>query len=166
MNSRSFVSSAVIAGVVIGFLGNLPVCNLINCFLCIWVWVGGILAVYLYVRAEHGQVKLTAAQGAGLGALAGLIGAFVGVVVYLLTGFISIPLFASLERALNTQGQTPFQSGGIGSLLGSAFVFFVLDLVLYPLFGAISGVIGASVFGKEPQSGALSTDVVNVPPEG
>ena len=112
MNSRSFFLSALIAGVAIGLLGNLPVLNLINCFLCIWVWVGGILAVFLYRRFEHGGPGLTGGQGAGLGALSGLIGAFVGVVVYALTSFISMPLFNNLARSFDIQGDLPWDAGG------------------------------------------------------
>jgi len=158
MNSRSFVLSALIGGVVIGFLANLPVLNLINCFLCLWVWVGGILAVFLYRGFEHGKSSLTGAQGAGLGALSGLIGAFIGVLVNALTSFISIPLFNSVAHSLQIEGNTPFQSGGLSTLVGSTFFFFILDAIGYPIFGAISGFIAASLMGKgsQPQSGGSS----------
>lgn len=152
MNSRSFILSAVIAGVVIGFLANLPVLNLINCFLCVWVWVGGILAVFLYRRFQHGELDLTAAQGAGLGALSGLFGAFVGVFVNALTSFISIPLFNSIASYLQIEGDLPFQVGDFPSLIVSTIFFFILDVVGYPLFGAISGFITASLLGKESQT--------------
>ena len=141
MNSRSFFLSALIAGVVIGLLGNLPVLNLINCFLCIWVWVGGILAVFLYRRFEHGGPGLTGGQGAGLGALSGLIGAFVGVVVYALTSFISMPLFNNLARSFDIQGDLPWDAGGFPEIIASAFFFLVVNAILYPLFGAISGFV-------------------------
>ena len=152
MNSRSFLYSALIAGVVMGVLANLPVLNLINCFLCLWIWVGGILAVFLYRRFEHGGPGLTGAQGAGLGALSGLIGAFVGVVVYMLTSFISIPLFNSLARSFDIEGDLPWQTGGIPAVIASAFFFLLVDAILYPLFGAISGFITASLMGKETQA--------------
>lgn len=150
MNSRSFILSAVIAGVVIGVLGNLPVLNILNCFLCIWVWAGGILAVFLYRRFEHGAGVLTSAQGAGLGALSGLIGAFVGVVVYALTAFISMPLFNSLARSLDIQGDLPWDAGGFPGILASALFFLVVDAILYPLFGALSGLITASLLRPQP----------------
>ena len=149
MNTRSFTLSALIAGVVIGFLANLPVLNLINCFLCIWVWVGGILAVFLYRRFQPGELGLTAAQGAGLGALAGLIGVFVGAVVYALTSFISLPLFASVARMFEIEGDLPFQDAGLPSVIASTFFFLVVNAVLYPLFGAISGLITASLLRKD-----------------
>jgi hypothetical protein len=151
MNSRSFVISALIAGVVIGLLANLPALNIINCFLCLWVWVGGILAVFLYRRFQHGKDSLTPAQGAGLGALSGLIGAFVGVVVNAATSFISVPMFVSIARFFQYEGDMPFRTGGIQSLISSTFFFFILDAVGYPLFGAISGFITASLMGKGTQ---------------
>jgi hypothetical protein len=149
MNSRSFILSAIIAGVVIGFLANLPGLNLINCFLCIWVWGGGILAVFLYQRFQHGKSGLTPSQGAGLGALSGLIGAFVGVVVNALTSFLSVPMFINLARFFQYEGQLPFHTGSLSSTVSSTFFFFILDAVGYPLFGAISGFIAANLMGKE-----------------
>ena len=40
MNARAFWLSALVGGLVIGFLGNLPLLNFVNCLLCIWVWLG------------------------------------------------------------------------------------------------------------------------------
>jgi hypothetical protein len=149
MNTRSFFLSALIAGAIIGFLGNLPVLNLINCICCIWVWAGGILAVFFYHRFQHGEPDLSAGQGAGLGAVAGIIGALIGVVVFTLTSFISLPMFDNLARAMQVEGDLPFRSGdGIWAALAAALFFLLVDAVLYPIFGAIGGLIAASVFWK------------------
>jgi hypothetical protein len=158
MNNRSFVLSALIAGAVIGVLANLPVLNIINCFLCLWVWVGGILAIFIYRGFQHGKFDLTAAKGAGLGALSGLIGAFVGVVVNALTGFISLPMFNSIAHYFQIQGDLPFKTDSMASILSSTFFFFILDAVGYPLFGALSGFITASLMGKgsQPKTGETS----------
>jgi len=151
MNGRSFFLSSLVAGAVMGLLANLPLLNLINCFLCVWIWVGGFLAVILYRRFQHDGPGLSAGQGAGLGAVSGLIGAFVGLVVFILTGFLSTPLFAGLARLLQVKGDLPFQSGGFASIISTAFFFFILNIFLYPLFGAISALIAASTIGKETQ---------------
>lgn len=148
MNTRSFALSALIAGVVIGFLGNLPILNLINCALCVWVWFGGALAVFLYQRFEKGAVLLSAAQAAGLGAIAGFIGDLVGVVVFAATSTLSIPLFNSLARSLQWEGDLPFRTGGPGDVIGTAFVFLVINAVLYPLFGALGAMIASSLLKK------------------
>ena len=151
MNTRSFLLSALIAGAVLGTLANLPFLNFVNCLLCLWVWLGGIFAVFLYRRFQHGERGLTAGQGAGLGAVAGVIGALVGVVVYALTSFITMPLMNSLARSLQIEGDLPFQSGIWGTVATATF-FLIVNLVLYPIFGAIGGLIASSVIWKEPKA--------------
>ena len=154
MNTRSLILSALIAGAVLGTLANLPLLNFVNCFLCLWVWLGGIFAVYLYNRYERNRTQMTEAsatpgQGAGIGALAGVVGAFVGAFVYLLTSFISAPMMQSLARTLEID--MPMQgSGFVGALIGTA-IFFFINIVLYPIFGAVGGLLGAGVFWKKPQ---------------
>lgn len=152
MNTRSFLLSSLIAGAVLGVLGNLPVLNFINCLLCLWVWLGGIFAVYLYNRYERSRTQLdqagaTVGQGAGIGALAGVVGAFVGVIVYALTSFISTPMLESLARSLDINMFNP------GTGIGRAMTFFCFNIILYPLFGAIGGLLGAGVFWKRQQGG-------------
>jgi len=151
MNTRSYLWSAIIAGVVIGLFGNLPLLNLINCFLCIFVWIGGILAVFLYRRFQNGGPGLTVGQGAGIGAVSGVIGVLVGMVVYALTSFITAPMIASLMRAFQIQGNMPSFASNLGFTFGSLAFFFCLDIILYPIFGALGGLLGAGVFWKEPQ---------------
>ena len=151
MNTRSFVLAALGAGVIMAVLGNLPVVNLLNGLLCFWVWVGGVLAVLLYRRFEQGKSSLTPAQGAGIGALAGLVGAIVGLLLFPLTSAITSPLFASVARALQIEGDLPFTTSEAGSPMRSTLIFFVVDVILYPLFGAISGFVATKLLVREPQ---------------
>ena len=150
MNTRAFLLSAGIAGLAAGILGNLPLLNLVNCILCVWVWLGGVLAVYLYRRYRPADPGLTAAQGAGLGAVTGLIAAVVGFVVFLVSGSLSLPLMERMARAFQLEGDLPLQTGGWGGMIVQALIFLALDLVLYPLFGALAGMIAANVFWKRP----------------
>jgi hypothetical protein len=150
MNTRSFFLSVLIAGLVTGVLGNLPILNLINCALCVFAWLGGILAVFLYKRFQRGGPVATIGQGAGLGALTGLIGAIVGAVVYAVTSPLSIPLFNGMIRFFQIEGDFPFTRGvEFGEIVASTFFFLIVDAILYPLFGAIAGMIAASLI-KEP----------------
>lgn len=153
MNTRSFLLSSLIAGIVIGLLGNLPLLNFVNCLLCLWVWVGGFFAVYVYGRYERGRPSLTLAQGAGLGALSGLIGALFGTLVLLGTSSLTLPLMQGLARALQIEGDALLGSGGFGETLTVALILLGLDIVLYPLFGALGGVIGVSVLTAKPDAG-------------
>jgi hypothetical protein len=145
MNTRSFGFAVLIAGAVMALLGNLPIVNLVNCLLCIWVWLGGGLAVLMYRRFQRGQPGPTGAQGAGLGAVSGLIGAVLGFGVFLLTAAISAPIMESLARSLQVEGDMPFGSASPGGSLGGALIFLIIDIVLYPLFGALGGLITANM---------------------
>ena len=157
MNTRSFLLSALIGGLVTGILGNLPLLNLINCALCVFAWLGGILAVILYKRYQRGGPVATVGQGAGLGALSGLIGAVVGAVVYAITSPFSIPIFNSMIRFFQIEGDFPFTRGvGLGEIVASAFFFLVVDAVLYTLFGAIAGMIAASLIKAPAEQPIIS----------
>jgi hypothetical protein len=154
MNSRSALWAILIGGVVMGLLGNLPLINLVNCILCVWVWLGGATAVLLYRRFQRGQAGATTAQGAELGALSGVVGALIGAVVYYLTASLSAPIMSSLAQSLNVQGDLPFKTQDPGSALGGMLFFFVIDIVLYPLFGALGGLITASLAKDRPPATA------------
>jgi hypothetical protein len=148
MNTRAYWLSALVGGLVIGFLGNLPLLNFVNCLLCIWVWLGAGLAVALYRRFAPGAEPLTLGQGAGLGAVAGVIAVVVGTIVYALTRFITMPMINSIIDAIEAQGISTNFSSGTWGFFGIGF-FACLNLMLYPLFGALGGLIGASLFGKK-----------------
>jgi len=143
MNTRAFWLSTLIAGVAIAIFGNLPVLNLINCALCVWVWIGGALSVVLYRYFQGGRPVVSAGQGAGLGALSGLIGAVLGAGVFLITSPLSVPMFNTLARALQVENEFYFENGLLGNV-GSAFIFLVIDAILYPLFGALGAMIAAA----------------------
>lgn len=156
MKARPFIFAVLIAGAAMGLLGNLPVLNLVNCLLCVWVWLGGGLAVILYRRFAGGQPGISAGLGAGLGAAAGLVGAVVGFGVFLLTAAISGPIMESLARSLQVEGEMPWDSGGTWGGIAGAIFFLILDIVLYPLFGALGGLITANM-GKGKASSSSAT---------
>lgn len=158
MDPRSFVLSAIISGVVIGFVGNLPMLDVFNGILCIWVWLGGILAVFLYHRYQHGASGLSIGQAVFLGAVSGFIGALVGLPINLVTGPLSMSIFAAMARSFQAQGNMPLPKYDTGSTLAFAFGSLFIDLFLYTLFGAMSAMIAASLFWKKPQTGPAATD--------
>jgi hypothetical protein len=152
MNSRAFFLSALISGLLMGLLANFPVLNFINCILCFWIWLGGIFAVFLYTRFARGEPVLSVGQGAGLGAIAGVIAAVFGSLVFVLSSAISMPMMASIARFLQIEGDIPTGQGGFGEIIGATLFFGCLNIVLYPLFGAIGGLIGSGLFWKKPQA--------------
>jgi len=81
-----------------------------------------------------------------------LIGALVGVVVLALTSSLSMPLFEGLARLFQIEGDLAFQAGGAGAVITQSLIFLVINAVVYPIFGALSGLITASLFWKKPQA--------------
>ncbi len=147
MNKRAFWLSTLIAGVAMALFGNLPLLSIVNCAICIWAWLGGALSVVLYRRFQGGRPVVSAGQGAGLGALSGLIGALLGAGVFFLTSSLSVPMFNALAKALEIEGIS-FQNGLLENI-GSTLIFLVIDAILYPLFGALGAIIAASFTRSE-----------------
>ncbi len=146
MNTRSLGIAALIAGLVIALLSNLPFINLVNCLLCAWVWLGGILAVYLYQRNEPAATLVKPEQGALIGAIAGVAAAFIGAIIGAIFGAASN---AFLLEMIRNNPQLSEQFGDLGRQLfatgGSVLFTLACNLVLYTAFGAIGGLIGAAI---------------------
>ncbi len=150
MNSRSLWLSSLIAGAAMALLSNLPVINLANCLLCLWIWGSGILAVFLYRRFNASDPGLSVGQAAGLGALTGVIGAVLSSIVgTIFHGGIAATLQA-LQSIPGLSQQT--QNLPLGLLRTGGFSLFGLftDLVLYVFFGVIGGIIAAAAIWKSP----------------
>jgi hypothetical protein len=160
MDNR-MLQAAGIAGVVMGALSGIPFIQLCNCFFCTWAWVGGALAAMLYSRSSG--VVMTTGGGAKVGALAGVIGAVVYSVIGSLVGLVTgsgSGEFAQALQLLRSQGQgemaqrlaeLPVQTGGGFSIGGLCFTL-VIGLIFLTAFGALGGLIGASLFGKKPSA--------------
>ena len=134
-------------------LSALPVINLANCC-CAWVLFGGALASYL-MQQNH-PAPITAGDGAIVGLLAGVVGAFVWLII-------SIPITTALAPFQSEMTQRMLRDAtdmapemrrflesmagrptlGIGLILG----FFAM-LLVSSLFGMIGGLFGALLFRK------------------
>jgi hypothetical protein len=142
MNTRALGIAVLVSGLVIALLSKIPVISLFNCILCIWVWLGGILAVFLYQRNQPVATPVKLEHGALIGALAGIAGAFIGAIFGLIFGSINGAIFQAINNAANIgeYGQYLTAIGGF-SIIGLG-----CDLVLYTIFGALSGLLGAAIF--------------------
>jgi hypothetical protein len=152
MNTRAFLLATLISGVVMGLLGGLPLISALNCVLCMWVWLSAILAVMLYRNFEGTKPKVTPSQGALLGLVSGVIGAFIVWLISLLTRNVAMSYIAQMLSATGTNIPDSLLRTG-----ASIFSLF-FDLVLYAIFGAVGGLIGAAIF-KGPAPAPMSTTV-------
>jgi hypothetical protein len=148
MNTRNLVISVGIGGGAMGLLSAMPLISMGNCLLCLWVWAGAIFGVAIYAHMEG--TPITQSEGALIGALSGLVGAVVVGGLSLLFGAAAMALFASMGITDSDQLLSQLAGQGIGLVAG-----FVFNIVLYPLIGALAGLIGTELFGKPGRSSAL-----------
>ncbi len=150
MNTRNLLISAGVGGLAMGVLSSVPIVNLANCILCLWVWAGGVLAVYMYARMEN--TTLTSGQGAIIGAVAGLAGAIVATILGLLFGTAALAAMSALNQSGVGDITSGLASQGIGSAMG-----FLIQIVIFPGFGALAGLVGVELFAKakQPQPPAM-----------
>jgi hypothetical protein len=149
MNNK--LKPALIGGVLLGLLSAIPVVNLVNVCCCLWALIGGLLASYLYIK--NSPVPASAGDGAILGALAGLVGAVIvvviGIPISIIAGGITRELLIRLIENVN-----PGQAEAIriqmeaGSTIAGAIVNGIILAVLLVIFSTIGGLLGVPIFEK------------------
>ena len=147
------IQPALLGGLAIGVLSALPVISLANCC-CAWILFGGALAAYL-MQQNHPE-PVNAGDGAIVGLLAGIVGAFVWLVLFIPLTLVMSPFQSSvIQRMLAGSNDMPPElramlegmasGGGVG--IGVVFFFFVM-LFVSSFFGMIGGLFGALMFRK------------------
>jgi uncharacterized membrane protein YeaQ/YmgE (transglycosylase-associated protein family) len=135
-------------GLFIGVLSALPLVKFGNVCCCLWVVAGGVLAAWL---AQSNQPQpLRAADGALLGLMAGVIGALIATPISI--------VFADWERNMmlrfmeNAQADLPAEVRDMlessGDSAAGHVIGFVVNLVLFSIFGLLGGLLGAAMFKK------------------
>ena len=145
---------ALLGGVTIGVLSALPVINFANCC-CAWILFGGALSAYL-MQQNHSE-PIQVGDGAIVGLLAGVIGAFVWLIVYVPIGMMMAPFQSEMaNRAMRDAAEMAPELRGIFENLSGAPVigiglilsFFVM-LCVSTVFGMLGGLFGALMFKKQ-----------------
>ena len=156
-----------------GALSALPLVAAGNVCCCLWVVCGGMVAAYLLQQNQ--STPITPADGALVGLLAGLIGAFVRSALSIPIDFLMAPFEqAMLQRILDTATLPPEvrellqrYSGRDGDLSGAAFQIvgriagLMLWLFLGGIFSTIGGLVGSLIFRKD----APPPGVIDLPPQ-
>ena len=143
---------ALFGGLFIGVLSALP---LVNVCCCLWILTGGVLAVYL-MQSKHAY-PITAADGALVGLLAGILGAVI-------SGLLSIPINLAMgplvERIiqgllLNNPDIPAETKSAIENMLarrGASVIGTILGIgvgmIVGAIFGALGGLLGVAMFKK------------------
>jgi hypothetical protein len=144
---------ALLGGLLIGVLSALPIVNVANCC-CLWIVFGGAFSAHLLQQDQARPITTT--EGAVVGLLAGVIGAFAWLVVSIPIQLVVGPFQAQLfERALDSARDLPpdardwidsLAPGAVGIV--TTVISFVVMLVSGVVFATLGGVLGALVFRK------------------
>ena len=101
----SYAQPAVIGGVIMGVLSALPIVAAGNVCCCLWLVSGGAIAAYLLQQNQ--TAPLTPADGALVGLMAGLIGAFVRFVVAIPIDLMLAPMEQAMLQRILDMGTLP-----------------------------------------------------------
>jgi hypothetical protein len=156
---------ALYGGVIMGVISGIPFLSLVNCFCCAGIMLGGFMAVFFYKKdLTESSPPLTNGDGLGLGALAGVVGAVVTMILTALFHLVFGMAMGGGKQKLQDMGlgnqippETMKMIQGLMSDRGLVGITFVFHLIIDPLFGLIGGLIGYAVFKSK-------TPAVTVPP--
>ena len=148
------LQATLLAGAFIGVLSALPVVNIANCC-CVWIVGGGVLAAYLQQQNEGRSLPV--ARGAGVGLVAGVVGAFVWLLVSIPLSFVIGPVQERMvQEVLRTATDMPPNVRqileGVGERGSSPlqYVFgFLFHLCAGLIFATAGGAIGAAFFKRD-----------------
>jgi hypothetical protein len=148
------LQASVLGGLFIGVLSALPIVNVANCC-CVWVVGGGVLAAYLQQQDEGRTLPI--ASGAAVGLIAGVVGAFVWLLVSIPLSFVMGPLQERMvqEMLRTATGMPPNVRQileGVGDRASSPFQYvfgFLFHLCAGLIFATAGGAIGAAFFKRD-----------------
>ena len=143
---------ALFGGLFIGVLSALP---FVNVCCCLWILSGGVIAVYL-MQSNH-PYPITAADGALVGLLAGMLGAVI-------SGLLSIPINRAvgpmlqrvIQGVLMNNPDIPAETKStIENMMARNGISVIrtifgigLGMIVGAIFGALGGLLGVAMFKK------------------
>lgn len=155
----SKIQPALVGGLVVGLLWSIPFLNLINFCCCLGVLAGGALAASMLIKRSP-VLPVSTGDGAVVGALAGLVGAGVhlvlGVPISLLFDQAGVSMLRSIfeqvndpqfRAAMDEALRESEHQGLAARLLAALFSWFVVSLISIG-FSTLGGLIGVAMFEK------------------
>ncbi len=157
MDKKPYLSSAVWPGVILGLLSVIPVVNYGNLFCCLWVVGGGVLATIVL----KGDVdKITPADGAKVGLLAGLIGAVVvGIGNGILWFFFHENYLASLNEIITMGEMDPEMIDMMAEFINDPGLVIIGSLIsaliMNSIFSTLGGFVTATIINRKKENSEI-----------
>ncbi len=165
--NRGRLQPILIGGTFAGVLSALPLIELGNLCCCLWLVGGGGVASYL---TQQNQLHpITPGDGAVVGFQAGVVGAFVSVLVAIPIQLLTAPFREGMADMLDISDVPPEVielMEQVSSGPGAIVFGFVITLVAGMIFSTLGGLLGAILFRRQgPPPGTVDI-VPPLPPPG
>ena len=159
--TTSKLQPALIGGLVTGVLSALPFIGAFNACCCLWIVTGGVTAAYLLQDREPNSIQV--GDGALVGLMAGVIGAFVYLILSIPITLLMAPMMSAFTDRIVNEGNFPPEvremlTSGIGTAAGIILAFFAY-LAAGIVFSTLGGILGTLIFRKPARP-----PVIDVPP--
>jgi hypothetical protein len=81
MENQRIIIAGIVGGSIAAIFYSIPFLNFVNCFCCIGIMTGGVVALYYFDRSLDSREYLSPAIAITLGIASGIIGAFISLVI-------------------------------------------------------------------------------------
>ncbi len=153
MNAQkpAMFAPALIGGILAGILSGAP---FFNCFCCLWIIGGAILAAYFF--SKDSPVALGAGDGAILGILTGIIAAVIESIISIPFTAINNAFFRRIMESFSEfaeempSGWEAWIEKGTSGFSAPLFMLgLFVSVVVFSFLGSLGGIIGISLFKKK-----------------
>ena len=159
MENQRLINSAIVGGTVSALLFSIPFINMINCFCCAGIMLGGAVALVYYDRSFGIREIVSTATALTLGLVSGLAAAFISIFINWMIFFMFGNWELELINILNdTLGDVPEMAETMDELIyemeaeaskgyyfGRVLMELVRNLILLPIF-SVAGALIARIF--------------------
>ena len=162
-NKSYYFPAVAIGGVVGGFVSGVPIVGALNCCFCLLMQLAAGLSVFLVMK-KAGGYKIEPIEGAIIGGISGIIG---GVVTTVIGGVFALAMGSMMEGVLSRlpgYSELPFNPFSTAMGFAAMFFRFILNMFLYPFFGALGGLLAAFLLGRSAPA-AEAAPAADAPPQ-
>jgi hypothetical protein len=158
--TQSVLLAGIAAGVITSLFTFIPLVG--GCLGCLMYMAAGVLAVWHYTSTH--EVTIPGGQGAGMGALAGLLSgaAASGLQQLFIATGIQPDMAEQVRQQMESSGAQNDQQGQMLEMFSSPeflVIMIAVGLLLAAILGAVGGAVGASLFKKGDSSPGSAPDV-------
>jgi hypothetical protein len=149
VKNEGYGKSVLIAGSIAGVLSATPLLFLLNIFCCLWILLGGAMAVYL-VRSDT-ETKINYGDGAYIGLLTGFFAAFISSALFTIFFLLGLNIMKYMPERIPELGQfediIDLTKVGLNAML----LWLIFSVITGGVFGALGGIICTAIFVKKKE---------------